>query len=129
MAMRKLLLSSLLLVLTTSSCAAVLGVGAGVVITQDMMDSNTFVAQLKQDVDVAWATTKASLGQQSEVPMHIFNDVRSATATIDGAEVTASIEVYDLNTCRLIVSARKYGVSNGELAQLVFNRILKNFDE
>lgn len=118
----------LLLPLIGSSCAAVLGVGAGVVISQDMLDSNTFVAQLDQDVDVAWAIARASLGEQSEIPIRVDNDVRGAIATIDGADVTVSVESYDLNRCRLIVSARKYGISNGEIADLVFNRILTNFE-
>ncbi|MFT7487245.1 MAG: hypothetical protein ACI9F9_003105 [Candidatus Paceibacteria bacterium] len=126
--MGKLFLSTVLLALTTSGCA-VLGLGAGVVISQDMMDSNTFVAQLNEDVDVAWATTKASMGRQSDQPIHIFDDVRSTTANIDGAEVTASIEVYDLDSCRLIISARKYGVPNGDIAELVFGRVLQNFSE
>lgn len=127
--MRKIVPTALLLLpLVGASCAAVLGVGAGVVISQDMLDSNTFVAQLNEDVDVAWATAKASLGNQSEVPIRTDDDVRGAIATIDGAEVTVSVEAYDLDQCRLIVSARKYGISNGEIANLVFNRILTNFN-
>jgi hypothetical protein len=128
--MRRIVHSAfLLLPLLGASCAAVLGVGAGVVISQDMLDANTFVAQLNEDVDVAWATVKASLGQQSEIPIRIDNDVRGAIATIDGAEVTVSVEAYDLERCRLVVSARKYGVSNGEIADLVFNRLLTNFEQ
>jgi len=128
--MRRLPLPLLLLLpLVGTGCAAVLGVGAGVVISQDMLDSNTFVAQLDEDVDVAWAMAKASLGKQSEIPIRVDDDVRGAIATIDGAEVTVSVEAYDLNRCRLIVSARKYGISNGEIADLVFKRILANFEE
>jgi hypothetical protein len=112
-----------------SGCAAVLGVGAGVVISQDLMDNNTFVAQIAEDLDVAWATTKVSLGQQTEVPMQIDDGRRVAVAEIDDARVTVSVEAYDMGRCRLLVSARKYGVSNGEIAELVFNRLLENFEQ
>ena len=121
------LTAALALPLLTSGCAAVLGLGAGVIISQDMLDNNTYVAQIEEDVDVAWAVAKASLGGQAELPLQVSQDVRGAVGVVDGAEVTVSVEAYDLNRCRLIVSARKYGVSNGEIAELVFNRILQNF--
>ncbi len=124
-----LVLALLALPLALSSCAALLGVGAGVVISQDLMDNNTYVAQIAEDVDVAWATVKTSLGKQSEKPMHVDEDRRAAVAQIDNAEVTVSVEAYDLNRCRLIVTARKYGVSNNEIAGLVFNRLLQNFQQ
>lgn len=121
-----------LLLLATSglsSCGALLGVGAGVVISQDLMDNNTFVAQLSEDVDVAWATTKVSLGKQTDLPLTLDEDRRTAVAMIDDARVTVSIEAYDVDRCRLLVSARKYGVTNGEIADLVFNRLLENFEQ
>ena len=103
--------------------------GAGVVISQDLMDNNTFVAQLSEDVDVAWATTKVSLGKQTDLPLTLDEDRRTAVAMIDDARVTVSIEAYDVDRCRLLVSARKYGVTNGEIADLVFNRLLENFEQ
>jgi len=113
--------------LFASSCAAVLGIGAGVVISQDMLDDNTYVAQIDEDIDIVWAVSKASLAGQSKMPLHVNEDVRGAVAEIDGAQVTVSVAAYDLNRSRLVVSAKKYGVSNGELAGLVFNRIMENF--
>ena len=128
--MRTTLLTALfVLPLISSGCAAVLGVGAGVIISQDMLDNNTFVARIDEDVQVAWAVSKASLGGQAELPIRVNDSERGAIARIDGADVTISVEAYDQDTCQLIVSARKYGVSNGEIAQLVFNRILENFSE
>jgi hypothetical protein len=127
--MRKTALLALLLALVTPGCAALLGVGAGVVISQDMMDNNSYVAQLKEDVNVAWAVTKSSLSHQASKPIDVDEDLRVATATIDDAKVTVSIEAYDLNQTRLTVSAKKYGVANGEIAEMVFNRILKQISE
>jgi hypothetical protein len=128
-AMRTTLLTALFaLPLISSGCAAVLGIGAGVIISQDLLDNNTFVARIEEDVEVAWTVSKASLGGQSDMPVRVNEAERGAIARIDGADVTMSIEAYDENTCQLIVSARKFGVPNGEIAQLVFNRILENFD-
>lgn len=129
MRMRKTALLALLLALVTPGCAALLGVGAGVVISQDMMDNNSYVAQLKEDVNVAWAVAKSSLSHQASKPIDVDEDLRVATATIDDAKVTVSIEAYDLNQTRLTVSAKKYGVANGEIAEMVFNRILKQISE
>jgi hypothetical protein len=127
--MRQTALLALLLALVTPGCVALLGVGAGVVISQDMMDNNSYVAQLKEDVDVSWAVAKSSLSHQSSKPIDVDEDLRVATATVDDAKVTVSIEAYDLNQTRLTVSAKKYGVANGEIAEMVFNRILKQISE
>ena len=126
--MRQIASLVLILPLVASGCAAVLGIGAGVVISQDVLDSSTFVAQLEQDTNVAWATAKASLGHQSTEPIAVDEDLRTAVGTVDGAEVTVSVEAYDLNRCRLLVSARKYAVSNGEIAEMVFNKIINSFN-
>lgn len=118
------ILIALFLALVTPGCAAILGIGAGVVISQDMMDNNTYVAQVREDVDIAWAVAKSSLSQQASKPIEVDEDLRTATATVDDAIVTVSTEAYDLKQTRLAVSARKFGVANGEIAELVFNRIL-----
>ncbi|MFT7668237.1 MAG: hypothetical protein ACI8X5_000926 [Planctomycetota bacterium] len=125
----KALISILALPFLLPSCAAVLGVGAGVAISQDMSDSNAWTAQLPEDIDIAWATAKASLGKQSLIPIRIDDDRRAAVASIDGAEVTMTVEAFDINRCRLRISARKYGVVSSEIAELVFNRILNNFED
>ncbi len=125
--MRKFLIPTLLLALISPSCAAILGIGAGVVISQDMQDSNTFVAQVEEDIDVAWAMVKVSLAKQSKVPLHVDNSLRAAVARIDDADVTVSVEIYDMSQVRLIVSARKMGVTSREIAELVFNRVVQNF--
>lgn len=129
MRMRQTAILALLLALVTPGCAALLGIGAGVVISQDMMDNNTYVAQLKEDVNVAWTVAKSSLSQQSDKPIEVDEDLRVATATIDDALVTVSVEAYDMNLTRMLVSAKKYGVSNGEIAEMVFNRILNNLSQ
>ncbi len=115
----------LLLSLITPGCVALLGIGAGVVISQDMVDNSTYVAQLKEDVNVAWAIAKSSASHQASKPIETDEDLRVITATIDEAVVTISVEAYDMNQTRLQVSAKKFAVANGEIAEMVFNRILK----
>lgn len=127
MAMKKIIVPTLLLALTSSSCAALLGIGAGVAISQDMQDSNTYTAQLQDDIDVVWATVKVSLAKQTKTPMSINDDMRAVVARIDDADVTVSVENFNLEQVRVIVSSRKYGVSNKEISELVFSRVMKNF--
>ncbi len=123
--MRSTALLAAILCLILPGCVALLGVGAGIVISQDILDNETYVAQLQEDVDVAWAVAKSSLSHQSEAPIEIEDDLRTARGLVDDADVIVSVEAYDLNRCRMSVSASKYGISNGEIAEMVFDKILK----
>ena len=124
--MRSTALLAAILCLILPGCVALLGVGAGIVISQDILDNETYVAQLQEDVDVAWAVAKSSLSHQSESPLEVEDDLRTARGLVDDADVIVSVEAYDLNRCRMSVSASKYGISNGEIAEMVFDRILKD---
>jgi hypothetical protein len=123
--MRQTAFFALLLCLVIPGCAAAAAVGAGIVISQDVLDNETFVAQLNEDVDVTWSTAKASLAKQSSAPIEMDDDLRVANGKVDNAEVIVNVEAFDLNRCRLSVSATKFGINNGEIAEMVFNRILK----
>ena len=125
--MRSTALIAVLLCLILPGCAALLGVGAGIVISQDVMDNELYVAQLQEDVDVVWAVAKSSLSHQSDEPLDVKDDLRTATGVVDDAKITVSVEAYDLNRSRMSVSASKYGFSNGEIAEMVFDKILKQF--
>ncbi len=128
--MSKTLLSLVLLAPLFHSCAAAaLGVGAGVLISQEMMDNNIFVGQLNSDVNKVWSSTKTTLSHSSLKPIDVDNDVRTATAEIDGAKVTVTVETYDLNRSMLKVTAKKYGVNNGEIAQMTFNKIVADLEQ
>jgi len=123
------LLAAATLCLLLSGCVALLGLGAGVIISQDVLDNETYVAQLNEDVDVVWAVAKSSLSHQSDSPITVENDLRTATGLVDGADVIVSVEAFDLDRCRMSVSATKYDINNGEIAELVFDRILKQLRE
>ncbi len=128
--MSKTLLSLVLIAPLFQSCAAAaLGVGAGVLISQEMMDNNIYVGHLNADVNKVWSTTKTTLSHSSLKPIDVDNEVRTANAEIDGAKVTVHVETYDLNRSLLKVSAKKYGVNNGEIAELTFQKIVAALEQ
>jgi hypothetical protein len=127
--MRKLILSALLLVPFSASCAALLGVGAGVLITQEMLDNQTYVARLELGSHKLWPSVKTTLSHMSMKPIDVDDDLKVATADIDQAKVTVGVETYDLNQSILRVSAKKYGVANGELAKMVLDKILVDLEQ
>lgn len=128
--MPKSLLALVLFAPLIQGCvAAALGVGAGLVVSQDVLDNNTYVAHLNVDVNRTWASVKTSMSHASLKPMDVDNDVRKVTAEVDGAKVIASVETYDLNRSVVNVSAKKYGVSNGEIAKMVLDKILNDLEK
>ncbi len=128
--MSKTLLSLVLIApLFTGCAAAALGVGAGVLISQEMMDNNIYVGQLNSDVNKVWSSAKATLSHSSLKPIDVDNEVRTATAEVDGAKVTINVETYDLNRSLLKVTAKKYGVNNGEIAEMMFNKIVGDLEQ
>jgi hypothetical protein len=126
--MRQILCLALFSAALLSSCGALLGVGAGVVISQEALDNNTYVAQIDRDADLVWATTKASLSHQSEELIEVDEDIRQVEAVIDGATTKVSVEVYDLRRSVVRVSARKFGVANGEIAEMVLDKLLADLE-
>jgi hypothetical protein len=108
--------------------AAVIGVGAGVLISQEMLDNNSYVAQLNVDSERAWSTTKTSISHASLKPVDVDNEERRIQAEVDGAQVTVAVETYDLDKSIVRVTAKKYGVNNGEIAKMVLDRIVLDLE-
>jgi hypothetical protein len=128
--MRKSILALLLLAPLFPGCVAA-GVGlvaGGVLISQEVLDQATYVARLDVDVNRTWTTTKATLSHMSTKPIDTDEQLRSAKADIDSGTVTVSVETYDLNRSVIKVSAKKYGVTNGQLAKTVYDKILNELD-
>ena len=127
--MRKPLLLALSIVPFFASCAVVAAGAAGVLISQEVLDNNIYVAQLNSDADAVWASTKVALSRASLKPIDTQEDIRQATAEIDDAKVIVGVETYDLNRSTLRVSAKKYGVNNGEIAKMVYDKILHELEQ
>jgi hypothetical protein len=112
-----------------TSCVAVGAAAAGILISQEVLDNNIYVATLDRDADTVWASTKVALSRASLKPIDTQDDIRQATAEIDDAKVTVGVETYDLNRSTLRVSAKKYGVNNGEIAKMVYDKILHEIEK
>jgi len=127
--MRNLILASLLTLPLVSSCAAaVIGVGAGIVASQELLDNDTYVSHLNQDAKEVWPVVKAYLADASPDLIEFDDALRTAQARIDGSMVTVSVEAYDIDRSVMRVSAKKYGVTDGETAGLVMERIHKRLE-
>ena len=50
------------------------------------------------------------------------------TCKYDGARVRVSVEAYDLGHSIIRVSASKFGVKSGEIADLVMRKVLKDLE-
>ena len=121
--MRTLLLAGLCTLPLFSSCVAVVAAGAGLVISQELLDNNTYVSHVQQDVSIVWPEVKTFLSDSSLDLVEIDEELRVAKAQIDGAMVTVSVEAFDIDYSVLKVSAKKYGVSDGKLAGVIMERI------
>jgi len=121
----------LAIALCTPACfPALLGVGAGVVISHEVLENNTYVAQVSEGAALTWAISKASLTHQASGPITVDDDLRTATGPIDGTSVTVSVETYDDKSCRLKVAARKHGLLiDGPTAEAVLHKILADLHE
>ena len=116
--------------LCTPACfPALLGVGAGLVLSRDVLDSNTYTAHVNEQAALTWVIAKSSLTHQASDPIKVNDDLRTAEGKVDGATVTISVETYDDVSSRLKVSAYKYGVNNGEAAEQVFQQLLADLQE
>jgi len=120
----------LAIALCTPACfPALLGVGAGVVISHEVLENNTYVAQVSEGAALTWAIAKSSLTHQSDDPITVNDDLRTATGNVGDASVTVSVETFDDESCRVKVSARSYGLNDGPSAEAALQQILTDLNE
>lgn len=127
--MRFQLAAFLILPLLGSCAAAIVGVGAGVVLSKEVTDNNSHLAHLNDDPARVWVVTKSTLSHLASEPIHVDEDLRRVSGKVDGATVDISVETYDQNRCLVRVSARRYSISSGETAEQVLNRLLNRLTE
>jgi hypothetical protein len=104
-------------------CLFASATAAGVVVSQEVIEDNTYIGHINADVNKVWAQAKISLGKLSPTPIDVQNDMRRATADVDGATVKVTVETFDLNVSVLRVSARRYGIASGDDAKYAFDKI------
>ncbi len=127
--MRHLILPALLALPLLASCEALaVGTLAGIVISQDILDNSTFVAHVNKDVDSTWLSVRSTCSHATVDPIETDEDLRVLTCKYDGARVRVSVEAYDLGHSIIRVSASKFGVKSGEIADLVMRKVLKDLE-
>ncbi|MBK7876662.1 MAG: hypothetical protein IPJ77_13105 [Planctomycetes bacterium] len=122
--MRKTFLAALFLVPCLGSCAIGVGAVAGGLLLQETNDNSVYIGQLNASGATTWAQTKVTLSNLSLKPITVDNEAMKATAEIDDAKVTVECSTYDLNKSEIRVSAKKYMVNNGQIAKMVFDKIV-----
>jgi hypothetical protein len=127
--MLKTLAAGVLCLPLVSCAGAIIGLGAGLIVSQEVLDNQVYVTQLQADVGDVWAVAKRSLSDMSTSVLEIDADVRMARGTVDKGNVTVTVEAFDLNRSVLKVKAVKYGLANGELAKVVSDRIVRNLEK
>lgn len=110
------------------ACAVVAGGVAAVVVTQEMLDNNTYVSHVNQDVQQVWPTVKVFMAEQSLELIEADDAARTARAKIDGAKVTISVEAYDVDKSVVRVAASRYGVNDGDLAGVITERLNRRIE-
>jgi len=93
-------------------------------VSQEVLDDGVYIATLDREPNEVWTSAKTALKGESSRPISVQDDVRRAVVAIDDATITILVERYDRDRSTLRVSARKYGVNNGEIAKLVYDKIL-----
>ena len=126
--MRKILLPLLLVAAAASSCAALVAGAAGVLIAQEVIDSNVYVAQVPVDSRKVWASAKSTLSHLAVDPIETDEDLKEATGRYDDARVHVQVETFDVGKSTIRISAKKYGVANGKIAEMVLSKILRDLD-
>jgi hypothetical protein len=122
--MRTSILTALLVLPLVSSCAAaVIGGAVGLVASQELLDNNTYISTIERDVSFVWPEVKLYLSETSLDLIQVNEELRTVQARIDGADVLASVEAWDIDRTIVRVQARKFGVNDGEMARVIMDRI------
>ncbi len=104
--MRSAILIALLLCIAPS-CELLVPATAGAM-AANSSDDSTYVVQVRAGVEVAWASSKATLSHLSLKPIDTDDAARKAMAEIDNSKVTVTVEAYDLDQSVIKVSAMKF---------------------
>lgn len=108
-----------------TSCAPLAIAAVGIVITDEWKD-NAYTADVTEDVDLVWSHVRSSLSNMTDALLHIDEDHRAVQTRIDNSVVMVHVQQWSVNETRIFVEAKKYMVTNPEVAQLVMERIVKD---
>ena len=110
------------------ACQLLVPATAGAVAANSANEDSTYVVQVRVGVDVAWASTKATLSHLSLKPIDTDDAARKAIAEIDSSKAIVTVEAYDLDQSMIRVSAQKYAFGDSATASMVKDRILADLE-
>jgi len=114
-----------------TGCWAAAAVGAGYVVSTQVLPNNIHVAQVSLDVDRVWPSVKETMSfyQEPGSELAIQDFPRTIHAKVDGAKVLVEIEAHDIDRTTIRVSAEKYlgkdDATAGEVMQGLLDRLNK----
>ena len=128
-----LALAPLLTSFFTSCAVAAVGaaVGAGYIISQQVLPNNVHVAQVALDVDKVWPSVKETVGfyQDAGSEPSVQDFPRTVLAKVNGSKVTVEVEAVDLDRTQIRVTAEKYLGKDDATAAKVMNAIVERLDK
>ena len=110
------------------ACQLLVPATAGAVAANSANEDSTYVVQVRVGVDVAWASTKATLSHLSLKPIDTDDAARTAIAEIDNSKATVTVETYDLDQSVIKISATKFAFGDSATASMVKDRIISDLD-
>jgi len=130
--LRSLSLSACLLALAASGggCVVAAAAGAGYLVSREVLPDEVHTAQVNDDAEHVFRIAQETLGfliePGTEVTVQTFP--RTAKGKVDGADVTITVEAFDLDRTTIKVQAEKPLRHDGATANDVLNRILDRLE-
>jgi hypothetical protein len=128
---RSLTLLALALAPLCTGCVFAAAVGAGYIVSQQVLPNNIHIAEVRIDVDAVWPSVKQTVSfyQEPGSEMAVQDFPRTVNARVDGSKVTVEVEAIDLDRTTIRVSAEKYLGNDNATAAQIMRGILDRLDE
>lgn len=115
-----------------AGCVAVAaGAGVGYIISQDVLPEEVYRAQVRDDADRVFRVASETLGFRVEPGTEVEKQEfpRVAKGKVDGADVTLTVEAYDIDRTIIEVKAERPLRRDGALAEEILNDVLRRLKE
>lgn len=124
---RRSLLPLLAVLSLASGCIVAAAAGVGYVVSQKVLPGEVHTAQVKDDVERVFRVATETLGILVDPGTEVTTQSapRSARCQVDGADVTVTVEAYDLERTDLRVEAERTLRKDGATARMVLDEILR----
>ena len=123
----------LFLTLLASACIPlIVGGGIGYVISREVLPNDVQQAEVSADVEAVWKTARETLELLADPGAEVLVTSelpRSARVSVEKAQVTVTVEAFDLERTRLRVEAKRALETDGKVAQRVMNQLLERIEK